>query len=149
MTDTIHEYMDYADMDMDRLTQIVQERYWEEYREYISEMPMSSYERSMLRKWVSEGHSVYDDPGSRYLLTSCYPRPFLEVYREDLEITKALRGKNSCGEAGMVEGLSGLRRSDYRRAEDGGCERICSGTHPDAGSQYPQRAGASMGIHLE
>lgn len=110
MTDNIHEYTDYADMDMDRLTQIVQERYWEEYREYISEMSMSSYERNMLRKWVSEGHSVYDDPGSRYLPTSCYPRPFLEVYREDLEITKALRGKSA------AEKLAWLK--DYQSCAD-------------------------------
>lgn len=73
-------------------TDNIQEHFWEEYNEYISRTPMTPYERRLLRKWVSECHSVYQDPGSRYLCDPYPPRPFLEAYREDREITLAIRG---------------------------------------------------------
>lgn len=70
----------------------LQEYFWDEYREYIQSTPMTAYERRLLRKWVSEGHSVYDDPGSKYLGYSCYPMSFLSVYRMDRDLDLELRG---------------------------------------------------------
>lgn len=70
----------------------LQEYIWNEYKEYIKETPMTRYEQRLLRKWVSEGHSVYQDPGSRYLCDPFPPRSFLEAYREDRRIAKDLRG---------------------------------------------------------
>ena len=66
--------------------------FWDEYSEYIRVTPMSAYERRLLRKWVSNGHSVYEDPGSKYLCDPYPPRHFLDAYREDREITIAVRG---------------------------------------------------------
>ena len=70
----------------------LQKYIWNEYKQYIKNTPMTSYERSLLRKWVNEGHSVYQDPGSKYLCDPYPPRSFLEAYREDRRIAEALRG---------------------------------------------------------
>ena len=69
----------------------LQEYIWNEYRQYIKDTPMTSYERRLLRKWVSEGHSVYQNPGSKYLCDPYPPRSFLEAYREDRRIAEDLR----------------------------------------------------------
>lgn len=70
-----------------------QEFLWEQYDEYISKNTVTAYERRLLRKWVFDDHSVYENPGSRYL-PDCYPpKDFLDTYREDKEITQLLRGK--------------------------------------------------------
>ncbi len=66
--------------------------FWDEYSEYIKVTPMSAYERRLLRKWVSDGHSVYEDPGSKYLCDPYPPRFFLDAYREDRAVTIAIRG---------------------------------------------------------
>ena len=73
-------------------TDKIQKLFWEEDNEYIYRTPMTPYERQQLRKWVSEGHSVYHDPGSKYLCDPYPPRTFLEAYREDREISLAIRG---------------------------------------------------------
>lgn len=70
----------------------IQKLFWEEYREYIAVTPMTPYERRLLRKWVSECHSVYDDPGSKYLCDPYPPRPFIDAYREDRNISVAIQG---------------------------------------------------------
>lgn len=117
-----YEGIDYEEMGIDRLTAIVQEHYWEEYREYISEVPMSAHERGLLRKWVSNGHSVYEAPESRYLPTDCYPRPFLDVYREDREISKALRGKTPEEKISWMKDYQGHTEPTITRTERE-CER--------------------------
>lgn len=66
----------------------------EEYKDYIARTPMSRYERKLLRRWVSEGHSVYESPGSQYLCSRYPESDFLETYREDRKIKEALRGKS-------------------------------------------------------
>ena len=73
-------------------TDNIQEYFWEEYNESISRTPMTPYERRLLRKWVSECHSVYQDPGSKYLCDPYPPRSFLKAYREDRELRLAIRG---------------------------------------------------------
>ena len=69
----------------------LQEYIWNEYKQYIKDTPMTRYERRLLRKWVSEGHSVYQDPGSKFLCDPYPPRSFLEAYREDKRIAEDLR----------------------------------------------------------
>ena len=82
-----HRYIDYADMDIDW------DLHWDEYREYISKTPMSAYERRLLRKWVSDGHSVYATVESRYLPgPASPPMDFLEAYRFDRELREDMRG---------------------------------------------------------
>ena len=71
---------------------LMQERFWDEYAEYIAITPMTVNERRLLRKWVSEGHSVNESPGSKYLPDRYPPTDFLETYREDCEITRATIG---------------------------------------------------------
>lgn len=82
-----HEHIDHADMD------IGWDLHWDEYREYISKTPMSAYERRLLRKWVSDGHSVYENVESRYLPGPAYPpMDFLDAYRFDRELREDMRG---------------------------------------------------------
>lgn len=69
----------------------IQESFWEEYEEYIEMTPMTAYERRLLRKWVSDGHSVNQSPGSKYLPDRYPPADFLETYREDREIALAMK----------------------------------------------------------
>ena len=69
----------------------LQEYIWNEYKQYIKGTPMTRYERRLLRKWVREGHSVYQDPGSKYLCDPYPPRSFLDAYREDRKIANELR----------------------------------------------------------
>ena len=60
---------------------------------YEFEVPMTPYEKRALRKWVREGHSPYENAGSKYL---CFMETgscdFLEVYRLDREIDQELKG---------------------------------------------------------
>lgn len=65
-----------------------------EYQEYISKYELTPYEKRILRKWVSEGHSVYENPGSRYVVDCYPPKDFIECYREDKAIKQALKGKS-------------------------------------------------------
>ena len=60
---------------------------------YEQEVPMTYYEKSILRKWVISGHSPYENPGSRYLcLTGSEPYDFITVHRMDKEIRRAMKG---------------------------------------------------------
>lgn len=83
---------DYEMEDIDKIKTELQEYFWEEYRKYTKVTPMTPYERRLLRKWVSECHSVYHDPGSKYLGYSAIPMPFLDVYRMDREFDLELKG---------------------------------------------------------
>ena len=68
-----------------------------ELERYEKEVPMTYYEKTLLRKWVMSGHSPQDNPGSRYLyLTGSEPYDFLDVYRMDKEIRQAMRGMTVC-----------------------------------------------------
>lgn len=60
---------------------------------YEREVPMTYYEKTLLRKWVMSGHSPYENPGSRYLcLTGSEPYDFLTVHRMDKEIRRDMKG---------------------------------------------------------
>ena len=95
--DTMKEYNNfksYEDMDIEQLECGAEAQRWREYERFVRDTPMSASERKQLRSWVRRGNSVYDDPGSMYLCTPCYPRPFLYAIREEREIRNALRGKS-------------------------------------------------------
>ena len=64
---------------------------------YEAAVPMTPYERRLLRKWVISGHSVHDNPGSRYICIAGHPPAsnFLDVYRMDREIRAATKGMTS------------------------------------------------------
>ena len=67
-----------------------------EFERYVQIVPMTPAEKRALRKWVADGNSVYDNPGSKYVYSEgCDPpMDFLDVYRLDKELDKALKGKS-------------------------------------------------------
>ena len=66
-----------------------------ELERYEREVPMTYYEKTLLRKWVMEGHSPCENPGSKYLyLTDSEPYDFLYVHRMDKEIRRDMKGMN-------------------------------------------------------
>jgi len=66
-----------------------------ELARYEREVPMSRYEKGLLRKWVASGHSPQENAGSKYIcLTGCEPYDFLDVYRMDREIRRDMKGMN-------------------------------------------------------
>ena len=76
----------------------------EQLAEYEQETKMSKKERRTLRDWVASGHSVYESPGSRYHCDGGLPeQDFLDVYREDAEIDKILKGKTNREKAKWVQ----------------------------------------------
>lgn len=66
-----------------------------ELERYEQEVPMTNYEKMLLREWVLAGHNPREMPPSRYLcLTGSEPYDFLDVHRMDKEIRKNMRGMN-------------------------------------------------------
>ena len=64
-----------------------------ELERYEREVPMTPYEKRLLRKWVMSGHSPRENPGSMYLcMTGSEPYDFLDVYRMDRDIRKDMKG---------------------------------------------------------
>ena len=62
---------------------------------YEAENEMSAYEKKLVRNWVLDGHSPYENPGSKYLcMTGSEPYDFLTVYRMDGEIQHEMKGMN-------------------------------------------------------
>lgn len=103
---------------------------WSEYQEYIKETAMSPYERRLLHQWVSEGHSVYEAPGSSYLSDPIWPpRSFLEAYREDREIKRSLSRKTAKERGSYLKEYTG-----YQEGPEG--ERIIM----EAKEQMPETA---------
>ena len=69
-----------------------QEYLWEEYQRYIQENKLTPYERRILRKWVADGNSVSESPGSYFLCDQYPPKDFIETYREDKFIKQEMKG---------------------------------------------------------
>lgn len=63
----------------------------QELEKYEQKVPMTPAEKRSLRKWVASGHSVHEQPGSRYV-PDPYGQDFLDIYRMDKEIGQAIRG---------------------------------------------------------
>lgn len=81
---------------------------WEEFRDYTAQNIMSRYERRLLREWVRSGHSVYDTVESRYLPGPAYPpMDFLDAYRLDRELSKAMKGMNRSERAAYLKDYTG------------------------------------------
>ena len=60
---------------------------------YELKVPMTSYEKKALRKWVMSGHSPYENPGSKYLpAIDMMPYDFIDVYRLDKKVAKEIKG---------------------------------------------------------
>ena len=65
-----------------------------ELERYEDTVPMTPYERRLLRNRVISGHSVHDDPESRYIcLAGNHPvSDFLDVSRMDRQIRADMKG---------------------------------------------------------
>ena len=61
----------------------------QELKEYEKVTPMTEEERKILREWVNGGNSVHEN-GSMASYEGGRPIDFLDVYREEEEIRKAL-----------------------------------------------------------
>ena len=104
--------------DIDTIKAELQECFWEEYREYIRVTPMTPYERRILRKWVSECHSVYHDPGSKYLGYSAIPMPFLDVYRMDREFDLEMKGMSKTERIEYLKSVTGWIDPDTEESSE-------------------------------
>lgn len=79
-----------------------------ELERYEREVPMSPYEKRLLRKWVMSGHNPKENAGSKYLcLTSSEPYDFIDVYRMDREIQKDMKGMNKAEQEAYIKELIG------------------------------------------
>lgn len=68
-----------------------QEFFDQELEEYEKTTSMTAAEKRALLKWVRSGHSLNENPGSRYLADQYPPLDFLSCYRQDKEIEKAIQ----------------------------------------------------------
>ena len=82
-----------------------------ELERYEDTVPMTPYERRLLRRWVISGHSVHDNPGSRYIcIAGHHPvSDFLDVYRMDREIRAATRGMTPKERAAYLKDYTGWK----------------------------------------
>ena len=79
-----------------------------ELERYEREVPMTPYEKRLLRKWVMSGHNPKENAGSKYLcLTSSEPYDFIDVYRMDREIQKDMKGMNKAEQEAYIKELIG------------------------------------------
>ena len=77
-------------------------------KRYEEEVPMTYYEKTLLRKWVMAGHNPCENPGSKYLcLTGSEPMDFLDVYRLDKEIRQEMKGMTKAQQEVYLKELMG------------------------------------------
>ena len=90
--------------------------HWEEYKEYIEQYKMSSYERKLLRNWVRSVHSVYETVYSRYL-PGPYEPPldYLEAYRFDKELKEEMKGMTVIERNAYLKALMGWSDSAHEQ----------------------------------
>ena len=87
----------------------------EQLATYEQETRMTASERYALHKWVRSGHSVYESPGSRYLCDYGLPeQDFLDVYRQDCEISRHLEGKTDREQLEWMKSNLGYREPAER-----------------------------------
>ena len=81
---------------------------WIEYEDYIHENKLSKYERQLLRKWIREGHSVYDPVEPQYIPGPVYPpMDFIEAYRHDRGIRELTKGMTEAERIEYIKDLYG------------------------------------------
>ena len=69
------------------------ENLWIEYEDYITDHKLTKFERQLLRKWIREGHSVYEPVDPQYAPGPSYPpMDFIEAYRYDRSIQELIDG---------------------------------------------------------
>ena len=91
----------------------------EELRRYEEEVPMTYYEKTLLRKWVMAGHSPCENPGSKYICLPDYPdMDFLDVYRMDREIRKDIKGMTKAQKMEYFKELEGWPENDASNLND-------------------------------
>ncbi len=79
-----------------------------ELERYEREVPMSYYEKMLLRKWVASGHSPRENAGSKYVcLTGSEPYDFLDVYRMDREIRREMKGMSKSEQEAYLKKYTG------------------------------------------
>ena len=79
-----------------------------ELERYEREVPMTPYEKRLLRKWVMSGHNPKENAGSKYLcLIGSDPYDFLDVYRMDREIQKDMKGMNKAEQEAYIKEIIG------------------------------------------
>lgn len=84
-----------------------------ELKRYEEEVPMTYYEKTLLRKWVMDGHNPRENPGSKYLcMTGSEPMDFLDVYRLDKEIEQEMKGMTKAQKEVYLKGLMGWTDED-------------------------------------
>ena len=89
-----------------------------ELERYEREVPMSYYEKTLLRKWVMSGHSPYQNPGSRYLCPGSHDGyDFIKLYRMDKEIQHDMKGMSKKEQKAYLMEYMGWR--DDKPSEDG------------------------------
>ena len=62
-----------------------------QYKEYIKQTPMTKKEQRVLREWVKDGHSVYENSSGAWYDGQA-PVEFLTVYREEEYIRQNTKG---------------------------------------------------------
>lgn len=91
-----------------------------ELERYEREVPMSCYEKKLLRKWVMSGHSPRENAGSKYFcLTGSKPYDFLDVYRMDREIRRNMKDMSRAEQEAYLKEYTGWTEStDYDSTSD-------------------------------
>lgn len=103
-----------------------------ELERYEREVPMTHYEKTILRKWVMSGHSPLEMPPSRYLcLTGSEPYDFLDIHRMDKKIRQDMKGMNKAEQkAYLMEYMGGT--------DDETCQGNTGSQDPvEDGMEYP------------
>lgn len=79
-----------------------------ELERYEQQVPMSYYEKRLLRKWVASGHSPRENADSKYIcLTGSEDYDFLDVYRMDREIRRDMKGMSRSGQEAYLKEYTG------------------------------------------
>ena len=80
---------------------------------FEEEVQMTPYEKRAVRRWVMDGHSPYENPGSKYLcMTGSEPYDFLTVYRMDKELEQDMKGMNKAQKIAYLKEFMGWTDED-------------------------------------
>ena len=80
---------------------------------FEEEVQMAPYEKRAVRRWVMDGHSPYENPGSKYLcMTGSEPYDFLTVYRMDKELEQDMKGMNKAQKIAYLKEFMGWTDED-------------------------------------